>query len=90
MKKCMHKIENMPFIYLFNFFLSFTDELVFPVKSSVKLYSDRKPRACQKFGVGKCLVPGQRKICKCPTPGIDKASKCPILATSRLLKILRK
>ena len=35
----------------------------FPVKPSVYLYSDRKPRACQKLGngrgVGKCPAPGQ-------------------------------
>ena len=37
-------------------------------------------RVCQKFrvgpGVGKCPIPGRRKICKCPTPGTDKAGKC--------------
>ena len=46
--------------------------------------TDRKPRACQKLGVGpgvgKCLAPGQRKICKCLTPGTDKAGKCPAVA----------
>ena len=42
----------------------------------------RKPRACQKFGVGKCLAPGQRKICKCPTPGTDKGGECPAVACS--------
>ena len=31
-------------------------------------------------GVGKCPVPGQRKICKCPTPGTDKAGKRPAVA----------
>ena len=30
--------------------------------------------------VGKCPVPGQRKICKCPTPGTGKASKWPAVA----------
>ena len=47
----------------------------------MQLYSDRKPRECQKLevgpGVGKCPAPGQRKICKCHTPGTDKAGKCP-------------
>ena len=47
--------------------------LSFPVKSSVLLYSDRKPRACQKLGngpgVGKCPAPGQHKIRKCPAVG---------------------
>ena len=56
----------------------------FSVKSSAQLYSDRKPRACQKFGVGpgldKCPAHGQRKTCKCPTPGTDKADKCPAVA----------
>ena len=56
----------------------------FPVKPSVWLYSDRKPRACQKLGngpgVGKCPAPGQCKICKCPTPGTDRAGKCPAVA----------
>ena len=56
----------------------------FPVKPSVWLYSDRKPRACQKLGngpgVGKCPAPGQCKICKCPTLGTDKAGKCPAVA----------
>ena len=31
-------------------------------------------------GVGKCLAPGQRKICKCPTPGTDRVGKCPTVA----------
>ena len=61
--------------------------LFFPVISSVWLYSDRKPRACQKLGnspgVGKCPVPGQRKICKCPTPWTKKAGKCPAVARRR-------
>ena len=56
----------------------------FPVKPSVQLYSDRKLCACHKLGnglgVGKCLVPGQCKICKFPTPGTDKADKCPAVA----------
>ena len=43
-------------------------------------YSDRKPRACQKLGVGKCPGAGQRKIFKCPTPGSDKAGKYPAVA----------
>ena len=58
--------------------------LVFPVKSSVLLYFDRKPRACQQPGnspgVGKCPAPGQCKIGKCPIPGNDKVSKCPSVA----------
>ena len=78
----MHKIENIPLQSSSIF--SLTDEpisLFFSVKSSAQLYSDRKPRACQKFGVGpgldKCPAHGQRKTCKCPTPGTDKADKCP-------------
>ena len=59
--------------------------LVFPVKSFEELYADRKPGVCQKFrvgpGVGKCPIPGRRKICKCPIPGTDKAGKC--LAVAR-------
>ena len=51
---------------------------------AAQLYSDRKPRACQKFGVGpgvgKCPAPWQRKICKRPTPGTGKAGKCPAVA----------
>ena len=58
--------------------------LVFLAKSSVWLYSDRKPRACQKRGnspgLGKCLAPRQHKVCKCPTPGMDKAGKWPTVA----------
>ena len=54
---------------------------VFPVKSSVSLYSDKKPRACQKLGnspgVGKCRALGQSKICKCPILGTDKVGKRP-------------
>ena len=50
-----------------------------PVKPSLWLYSDRKPRACQKLGigpgVGKYPAPGQCNICKCPTPGTDKAAQ---------------
>ena len=46
--------------------------------------SERKPRACQKLGVGpgvgKCPAPGQRKSCKCPTPGTEKAGKYPAAA----------
>ena len=66
--------------------LSLTEEPIcfFPVTSFAYLYSDRKPRTCQKLGnspgVGKCPVPGQRKICKCPTFGTDKAGKCPAVA----------
>ena len=60
----------------------------FPVKPSVQLYSDRKPRACQKLGngcgVGKCTAPGQCKICKCLTPGTVKAGKCPAVARGEL------
>ena len=59
----------------------------FSVISSVWLYSDRKPRACQKLGnspgVGKCPVPGQRKICKCTTPWTKKAGKCSAVARRR-------
>ena len=59
----------------------------FPAKPSVQLYSDRKPRACQKFrngpGIGKCPAPGPCKICKCPTPGTDKAGKYPAVAWGR-------
>ena len=58
--------------------------LVFPVKSSVLLYFDRKSRACHQVGnnpgVGKCPATGQRKIGKCPIPGNDKAGKCPSVA----------
>ena len=81
----MHKIESMPLQPL-----SLTDEPIcffFPVISSVWLYSDRKPRACQKLGnspgVGKCPAPGQRKICKYPTPWTKKAGKCPAVARRR-------
>ena len=84
MKKCMQKIENMPLQTSSIFPVLDKNLLVFPVKSSVYLYSDRKPRACQKLGVGpgvgKCPAPGQRKICKCPTPGTDKAGKCSAVA----------
>ena len=86
MKKCMHKIENMPLqlssIYSCPWQMS--QSVFFPVKPSVQLYSDRKQRACQKLGngqgVGKCPSPGQCKICKCPTPGTDNAGKCPSVA----------
>ena len=48
------------------------------------LYSDRKPRTCQKLEngpeVGKCPAPRQCKICKCPTPGTDMTGKCPAVA----------
>ena len=88
MKKCMHKIENKPLqpysIYFCPWQMS--QSAFFPVKPSVCLYSDRKPRARQKLGNGprvdKCRAPGQCKICKCPTPGTDKASKCPAVASS--------
>jgi len=83
----MHKIENMP-LQTSSIFFAVLDRganlLVFPVKSSVWLYSDRKPRACQKLGAGpgvdKFPAPGQRKICKCPTPRTEKAGKCPVVA----------
>ena len=71
------------FTTLFNLFLSLTDSRspFFPVKHSVVLNSDRKPRACEKLGngpgVGKCPAPGRCKLCQCPTPGTDKAGKCP-------------
>ena len=88
MKKCIHtcKIENMPLqpsaIYSCPWQMS--QSAFFPVKPSVWLHSDRKPRARQKLGNGpgvdKCPAPGQCKICKCPTPGTDKACKCPAVA----------
>ena len=80
MKKCMHKIENMPLqsSSIFSRSWQTSQSACFSsIKSSVWLYSDKKPRACQKLGVA---APGQRKICKCPTPGIDKAGKCPAVA----------
>ena len=86
MKKCMHKIRNMSLqtSLIFPVLDRWANLLSFPVKSSVWLYADRKPRACQKLGkgpgVGKCPAPGQHKICKCPTPGTDKAGKCPAVA----------
>ena len=47
----------------------------------------RKLSACQKLGggpvVGKCPIPGQRKICYCLTPGTNKAGKCPTIARRR-------
>ena len=47
----------------------------------------RKLSACQKLGggpvVGKCPIPGQRKICYCLTPGTNKAGKCPTIARER-------
>ena len=86
-KEIHAKNREHAFTNLFNFFAVLDRRaslLVFPVKSSVWLYSDRKPRACQKLGVGpgvdKLPAPGQRKICKCPTPGTDKAGKCPVVA----------
>ena len=84
MKKFMHKIQNIRRTCLHNPLQLFpvldrwVNMLVFPVKSFVLLYSDRKPRTCQKLGkspgVGKCPATGQHNICKCPTPsaaGID-------------------
>ena len=63
MKKCMHKIENMP---------------LQPSSIYSCPYRDRKLRTCQKLGNGpgvcKCPAPGQCKICKCPTPGTDITS----------------
>ena len=49
----------------------------------VKLYSDRKPRACQK--VGKYPAPGQRKLLQMPHPGpgTEKAGKCTPVAWGR-------
>ena len=72
---------------LFNLFLSLTDDPIclfffcfFSVKPSVLLYSDRKPRACQKLengpGVGKFPAPG-------PCKATDKAGKCPAVARGR-------
>ena len=75
MKNLMHKINNMPLqpSSIFPVLDRWANLLAFPVKSSVYLYSNRKPRACQKLvggpRVGKCPVPGQRKICKCLTHG---------------------
>ena len=48
MKKCMHKIENMPLqtSSFFSVLARWANLLVFPVKSSMYLYSDRKPCAC--------------------------------------------
>ena len=85
-KKCVHKIKNMPLqpLQFFPVHDRWGNLLSFPVKSSVYFYSDRKPRAWKKVGngpgVGKCPAPGQHKICKCPTRGTDKAGKCPAVA----------
>ena len=39
-------------------------------------YSDRKPRACQKLGVGprvgKCPAPGSTKFANAPSPGLTR------------------
>ena len=78
MKKCMHKIKNMPSqtSSIFPVLDRWANLLSLPVKSSVYFFSDSKPRACQKLRNG----PGQLKICKCPTLGTDKAGKCPAVA----------
>ena len=65
--------------------LSLTDEpICFFSSKTVWVYSDGKPRACQKLGngsgAGKCPVPGLCKIWKCPNLGHDKADKCPAVA----------
>ena len=86
MTKWMHNIENMPLqpssIYSCHWQMSQSAFCL--VKPSVLLYSDRKPRACQKLGngpgAGKCPAPGQCKIWKYPTTGTDMASKCPAVA----------
>ena len=86
MKKCTHKIKNMPLqpssICACPWQMS--QSAFLPLKPSVELYSERKPRARQKLGngpgVSKCPAPGQCKIWKCPTLGTDKVGKCPAVA----------
>ena len=87
MKKCMHKIENMPLqtSSIFSHPWQMSQTACFSSKIlCVVTDSDRKPRACQKLGVGpgvgKCPASGQRRICKCPTPGTDRVGKCPTVA----------
>ena len=52
--------------------------LVFPVKSSVLLYFDRKPRACQQLGNS----PGASK---CPAPGHGRSWRTDALVDYSLL-----
>ena len=89
----MSKIENMLLqpSTIYSCPLQTSQSAFFPVKPFVQLYSDRKPRACQKLGngpgFGKCPAPGQCKICKCLTPGSDKEGKCPAVARGSLAQV---
>ena len=55
--------------------------LFFPVKPSVELYSDRKPRACQKLGNGPGVVyaqpPGSAKFANAPPPRLTRQVNAP-------------
>ena len=83
MKKCMDKIENMPLQIssIFSRPWQMSQSACFSSKILCVVSCERKPRACQKLGVGpgvgKCPAPGQRKSCKCPTPGLKRRANTP-------------
>ena len=86
MKKCMHKIENMPLqpspIYSCPWQMSQSVFLPVNLLCSYILIGNcvRGQKLANGPGVGKCPAPGQCNICKFPTPGTDKAGKCPQVA----------
>ena len=76
MKKCIHKIENMPFTTLFNLFLSLTDE---PLLCSYILIGNRVH--VKSSGMAPQLAnarpPGSAKFANVPPPGLTRRPNAP-------------
>ena len=87
MKKCMHKIENMPLqtSSIFSCLWEVSQSACFSSKIlCVVIFWYRKRVRVKSSGLANAWpsAPGQLKICKCPTPGTDKAGKCPAVTRS--------
>ena len=78
MKKCMHKIKNMPLqsSSIFSCLSQMSQCAFFPGK----ILCVSKARKCVRVKSSQMPGPRAAQICKCPIPVTDKAGKCPAVA----------